>query len=259
MKRAIFFVLLLVMELLSYSQNLVVNPGFEIWTKINRPAGWTHAENCLKDSVSFYSGDYSCMQNGYATTTSDLGQTIRIESGKEYMLSLYNRTITTSSGKGSRIWCYWIDSEGNKIYDPITDDILRPSQYFKSETWQYLSICVTAPPDAADFYLEVRTNSNSTAYWDDFVFEENLATNNHDAVSEVIGIYPNPVHDYLNISNIHNLQHIEILSFTGSVVLSASFSGETTVTISVSALPEGPYLIKIISSKESIIRKFIKR
>ena len=43
MKRAIFFVLLFTSELVLISQNLVVNPGFEIWEKINKPTGWTTA------------------------------------------------------------------------------------------------------------------------------------------------------------------------------------------------------------------------
>lgn len=73
MKRAIFFVLFLSMELLSFSQNLIVNPGFETWEKINKPVGWTTTQNCLKDSVCINSGNYSCRHEG-GTTTKYLGQ-----------------------------------------------------------------------------------------------------------------------------------------------------------------------------------------
>ncbi|TAL60018.1 MAG: hypothetical protein EPN88_16455, partial [Bacteroidetes bacterium] len=82
MKRAIFFVLLPVLELSIFSQNLVINPGFEDWGKINKPIGWTTAQNCLKDSITVQSGAYSCMHSGGATTTSYLGQTINVLPGK---------------------------------------------------------------------------------------------------------------------------------------------------------------------------------
>jgi hypothetical protein len=63
MKRVIFFVLLINVSLLSFPQNLIVNPGFETWEKLNKPAGWTTAQSCLKDSVSINSGNYSCFRH----------------------------------------------------------------------------------------------------------------------------------------------------------------------------------------------------
>ncbi len=259
MKRAIFFVLFLVIYYATFGQNLVVNPGFEIWTKISKPTGWTHVENCLKDSLSVFSEKYSCMQSGGATTTSDLGQTITVVPGTEYMLSLYNRTIITSNGKGSRIWCYWKDAENNSIDDPLTNDILRPSQYFRSEEWQYFSIIVTSPPDAAAFYLEVRTNTNSIAYWDDFVFEESIPTGNYERDESSVSIYPNPSSNYLIISNINKLQHIDILNITGETIYAKAFNGEEIVTIPIERLADGIYFIRIKNSGKLITRKFIKK
>ena len=87
MKRVVFFVLLLAMELVIYSQNLVINPGFETWVKIDKPGSWTHAENCLKDSSTLITGNYSCLHSGGATSTSDLGQTISVSPGMDYILS----------------------------------------------------------------------------------------------------------------------------------------------------------------------------
>ncbi|HUX58742.1 MAG TPA: T9SS type A sorting domain-containing protein [Bacteroidales bacterium] len=259
MKRAIFFVLLIAMNVASFCQNLVVNPGFETWTKITRPTGWTHVENCIKDSAYVISGSYSCMHGGSSSITSDLGQTIQVLPGKEYRLSLFNKTIIISTGKGSRIWCYWKDEENNSIDDPSTNDIMRPSQYFKSETWQQYDYVVLAPPEAVAFYLEVRTNTNSIAYWDDFVFEESVATMNHERDESPLAIYPNPAHNYLTIKSIHHLQYIVIQNFEGTTILSRNFPGEETVTIPVSGIPDGLYIIRIHTSEKLIIRKFIKK
>jgi len=258
MKRVIFFVLLLTIAIYSNSQNLVVNPGFENWSKIDKPSGWSHAENCLKDSTTVLSGNYSVMHSGGISSAKDLGQTIAVTPGNEYQLSLNYKTIITSTGNGARIWCYWKDEAGNSIYDSETDAILRPSKYMKSDTWEQFSINVTAPPEARSFYFEVRTYPNSVAYWDDLVFEENITTYNSGKEWTGLRIYPNPACNYLIISNIYNLQHIDIQSLTGSVIWSGNFPGEKMVTIPVSHLQNGIYLLKITSSSECIIRKFIK-
>jgi hypothetical protein len=259
MKRITFFVLLLTMELTLFCQNLVVNPGFDTWLSVTKPTGWVHIENCAKDSSVVFSSNYSCKHSGGASTTSDLGQTINVLPGKKYSLSFYFKTVATLSGKGARIWCYWKDAAGNSITDQSTDAVLRPSGYLKSDGWQQFSITVSAPSSAASFYLEVRTYTNSIAYWDDFVFEENLATLNSEEKLTDIKIYPNPVGDYLIISNIRNLQHINIQSLAGINVWASGFSGETIVTIPVSGFVDGLYLMSIRTSDKLITRKFVKK
>jgi hypothetical protein len=257
MKRAIFFVLLLAWELASFSQNLVINPGFEVWEKTNKPFGWTISQNCLKDSTNLNSGSYSCQHVG-GTPSKWLGQTITIVSGNQYRLSFFYKTVITSDGSGCRIWCEWQDAARTRIYDALTDDIIR-AKYMKSDTWQLYSIDITAPANACYFYLEVRTYQNSIAFWDDFVFAENVATNDFEEKLSDIMVYPNPAHDYLIISNLQNLQHIDIQYFTGINVFSSDFHNEKSVTIPVSGLPEGLYIIRIRTSDKLIIRKFIRK
>jgi hypothetical protein len=129
----------------------------------------------------------------------------------------------------------------------------------KSDTWQQFSIDFTAPANASYFYLEVRTYQNSIAYWDDFVFEENVSTYDPEEKLSAITIYPNPACDYLIINDLENLQHITIQSLTGTNIWSSDFSGEETVTIPVSRLNDGIYIISIRTSEKRIIRKFIKK
>ena len=258
MKRAIFFVLLIITSIKSPSQNLISNPGFETWGKVNRPTGWSHIENCLKDSAFLKSGKYACMHSGGASTTSDLGQTVSVTRGKQYALSINYRTASSSSGNGARIWCYWKDGLGNSISDPATDDILRPSKYLKSDSWQLFSITITSPSEAVSFYLEVRTYSNSIVYWDDFIFEQTVATGSEEILFPQPVVYPNPTNNELIISNILNLQHIDIQSLTGAIVWSSEFSDEASVTIPVASLADGLYIIRILSSGKPVIRKFIK-
>jgi hypothetical protein len=255
MKRAFFFVLLTIVSFISFSQNLVVNPGFEIWEKINKPSGWTTAQNCTKDSVNMQSGSYSCRHEG---GTKYLGQTITIAPGKHYRMSFFYKTVITGSGNGCRIWCYWKDNEANNITDPLTDNILRPSKYLKSEIWLQFSVDFTAPSSASSLYIEVRTYQNSIAFFDDFSFEENVATFNPEKTDSDIKIYPNPAHDWLIISNLKELQYVDFQNLKGVVMWSSRFSGEESVTIPVFEFPTGIYIIRVRSADKLITRKFFK-
>ena len=255
MKRAFFFVLLINLSLLSISQNMVVNPGFESWEKMNKPVGWTTAQSCFKDSVSIVSGVYSCRHDG---GTKYLGQTMTVTPGKQYRLTFYYKTAIIGSGNGCRIWCYWKDSGGSNLIDPATDDVLRPSKYLKSDTWQQHTVDFTSPPSACYFYLEIRTYANSTTWLDDFDIEENISTFSPEEKASDITIYPNPASDYLTISSVTGLKQICIQNLTGITVWSSNVSAGKSFTIPVSDLCNGFYVIRIGTADRIITRKFFK-
>ena len=256
MKRAVFFVLFLLVSLFSISQNLVINAGFENWEKATKPVGWTTAQNCLKDSLYIHSGTYSCRHDG---GTKYLGQTINVVTGKHYMFSFFYKTVITGTGNGCRIWCYWKDLNGNNLKDLLTDDILRPSKYLNSDTWQKFSAEFISPVSSASFYLVVRTYANSITYFDDFVFETDGTTNiPEDKVSE-IKIYPNPASDYVTICNTNKnkIESIILQNMAGITLWSAPHPCSESVIVPVSGLAGGTYIISIHTSGKMITRKII--
>lgn len=259
MKRAIFIVQLLALGAISFSQNLVVNPGFEIWGKVTKPTSWNSAINCQKDSVEIRTGSYSCRHSSSLSETKSLAQVITVLPDKKYRLSFFYKTIIVNNEHGCRIWCDWKDASGASISDAAAKLILQPSAYMKSDTWQEFTTDITSPTNAAFFNLEVRTYQNTIAYLDDFVFQENVATGNkEEKISEII-IYPNPAQDFLHISNIDEIKHIDIQSLTGSTVWSSDFDMEKSVTVPISQLKDGLYIINIKTSNKLICKKFIKK
>jgi hypothetical protein len=254
MKRAIIFVLLLSMEHYSFSQNLVVNPGFENWGKVTKPTGWTTSESCLKDSVNILSGSYSCRQEG-SSVSKNLEQIITISPEKQYRFSFFFKTGTT--GNGCRVWCEWLDDKQVPINDPLSAVILH-SDFMKSDSWQQFSIDITPPAGAEYFDLLIRSLPNSITYWENFLFTENVPTYNHEEKTSEIIIYPNPASNFLNISNINNVQHIDMQNLSGITFRSFNFSGEKSASIPLSGLTNGLYILRIKMSGKTIIRKFIK-
>ena len=257
MKRAIFFVPLLYMELISISQNLVVNPGFESWGNAGKPTDWTNAQNCLKDSDFVKSGSYSCRQDG-GSSSKDLGQKFVISPGDKFTFSFFYKTGSATAGNGCRIWCEWQDGNKVTIDDPASASVLH-SGFMKSEEWKQFSADITSPANAEYFYLLVRALPNSTTYWDNFIFEKSVATYNPEENYSDIKLYPNPAHSHLTINNLHDLKHINIQTITGIIIWSSDFSGEESVTIPVSGFPDGIYIIRIRTSDKLITRKIIKK
>ena len=251
--------LLLLTGQILLSQNLVTNPGFETWETPIRPSGWIISENCESNATYFISGLYSCKHSGTTTGRSDLSQEFNVISGKEYVLSYFCRTEVTGTGVGARIWCNWLDIDGKVIIDDLSAIALQPTKYIKNETFQQYTLTTQAPSGAVSFHLEFRTYKNSAAWWDDIIFEETVTTGHDKINSSNIIIYPNPVSNYLTISNIHKIQQIDIQGLTGIVVLSASYNGEKEVSIPVFSLTNGIYLIKITTTEEIYYRKFIKK
>jgi hypothetical protein len=258
MKRATFFVLLLLSEHILLSQNLVTNPGFESWESETQPSGWSVAMNCIRNNSVINSGLYSSQHTGGVTTRSDLGQTFTVTPGKSYTLSYYNKTLA-NTGSGSRTWCDWIGSDGKVIDDPVSKTLLQPSKYLKNESWQQFTVNITAPVNASAFHLEVRTYANSIAYWDDFVFQETITTEIASNDETSISLYPNPVSMYLIIKHLHNCQYIDIQSLTGIIVWSDKYNGEEEVRIPVSQIPDGLYIIRIRCYEKTFVKKFVKK
>lgn len=257
MKRAIIFVLLFGIEQALVCQNMVVNPEFELWSNATKPTDWSNSQYCLKDSDNVKSGIYSCRQDG-GTSSRDLGQKFIVSPDKLYRFSFFYKSGAATTGNGCRVWCEWLDENKISLDDPSTESVLH-SGFLKSEEWKQFSADITSPAGAGYFYLLVRTLPNSITFWDDFIFEENVTTFEHEATHQEITIYPNPARNYLIICNIQHLQHIDIQNIAGASVWSSGFSGEEVISIPVSGLSEGLYIIRIRTSERFIIRKFIRK
>ena len=78
----------------------------------------------------------------------------------------------------------------------------------------------------------------------------------HDSKNLVL--YPNPVNDKLIIESSDNLRRCEIYSITGQLLLSISSATER-LEVPVEKLANGTYLVKVVTDKLVITKKFAKK
>lgn len=256
MKNIFSFVLLYVIIFQLNAQNLIINPGFESWQKINKPDGWSTAIACTKDSVFIYTGFYSCKQLTI-TISKDIGQLIPVTPGKLYTLSFRYMNDPAETGNGCRLWSNWNDIDGKLISDAVSLPFLH-SGFLKSESWAHYSAEVTAPAAAHSFNLILRTLPNSITFWDEVIFQEGIPANSQETYFTHISIYPNPAYNHLTINNLQNIQYIDIHTITGIKVWSKRVICEESLLIPLTGFKDGIYVISFKNHENLYTKKFIK-
>ncbi|MFT3793219.1 endonuclease [Flavobacterium sp.] len=84
-----------------------------------------------------------------------------------------------------------------------------------------------------------------------------LATENFDAMASV-SVYPNPTVDHkINISGAINLTSIQLISVTGQLIRDEQNPVAVSGTYTLENLPQGLYLLKLASDKQSTTKKLI--
>lgn len=103
--------------------------------------------------------------------------------------------------------------------------------------------------NAGGYYALRIDNFNVTA--------ENLSTDNYSS-EKSLNIYPNPVANVLSIHNDSNIQRVEIFGIGGRLIKTA-LAKDKSITLNVSNLAKGVYVLKIYTNKGIKTNKFIKK
>ncbi len=166
------FAVIMSVPFLSYGQNMVQNPGLELWDKPTTPTNWDKHYNISQESTIIHSGTYSAAHTSDASSQK-LRQDIEdVVPGTEYTISYWY--FDNDPAAKTRIWSYWLDGSGTKIYADTAS--LRPNTYSEDDpSWQQYSVTLTAPVNVAAFRFEVRVykennNTGGKVYYDDFSF-----------------------------------------------------------------------------------------
>ena len=73
-----------------------------------------------------------------------------------------------------------------------------------------------------------------------------------------INIFPNPATDYIEINTLDQIKSIDVINVIGEIVIHKEVNGETNQRLSVTDLPKGYYIIRLISGTQSYSSTFLK-
>jgi len=168
----VFFTFIFICSL-AVAQNLISNPGFEVWIGAE-PNEWTIDGSYLTVSQSsdpVHTGDYSVKLTWTSDDTQQLVQSIPVTGNTDYEVGgwLYDND---PSGR-ARIYVRWNDSGGSYISNSYPTS---PNYTEDSSEWQEFNDTYTSPSEAAEAVVRIALYDDSgwvgfaDAYADDITF-----------------------------------------------------------------------------------------
>jgi len=137
-----------------------------------------------------------------------------------------------------------------------------------SKSWSFNWTAPAAGSGDITFYASLNAADGNGSTSGDVIYdthttftEDVSASINSSSNSNSFTIYPNPVNDILNISIKSNDKYeIQISDVNGKLIIEKTILPTGSLSqVSVSDLPQGVYFIKIISTSNTLIKKFIKQ
>lgn len=207
-------------------------------------------------------GVYSAVSLSNATAVADgrmWSRGFNLLASNQTTITYYVRNYVS----GSTNTANYILTAGTAQDVPSQTTVVATETGISSATYVLKSFTFTPPSDGV-YYFSFLHNSPINAAGTHGLMVDNFS------VSQVLGVdqflaskfsvYPNPVKNMVNITNTTDasISMVAVSDLNGRIIKNVSFSNVSDAQISVSELAQGIYMIKIISDKGSVIKKFIK-
>lgn len=269
MKKNYFLLVLCIMTISSFAQNLVENPTFASGVESWYATGSGYA---LPTVISDDGQDDTSSVQYIATATTGFDQKFSVVPGEEVTISYWykaKRTDNGLTGNTARIWSVFFDTTSLTPTTPInppgttgsTDDPLRNNNGFlpQASTWTQKTVTSVVPVGANTFTLQFRAYNGATVSYDNISFESPgaayLSTEVFNAISG-LKVYPNPVSNgTLYIETAANAERtVTVFDVLGKQVLNTTTNNNA---VSVNALRTGVYVVKITEEGKTVTRKLV--
>ncbi|MDR3046037.1 MAG: C25 family cysteine peptidase [Bacteroidales bacterium] len=233
---------------------------FESNTFLQYPWNNSGAHPWSINSSAPYAGAYS------ARSASNLGDNntsilqISLNVAYDDVISFYRKV---SSEQGYDFFKFFIDDEAKE-------------ELSGTVAWSQVSFPVPAGQHTFRFeYVKDYSVSNGSdcAWIDNIIFpafgtlipDDTLVNFATDGITEQaiklpeILLYPNPAQDVIQLSSMESIASVSVYDLKGSIVMTKSEINNQTLTLNISSLSDGFYLIKIeMTDKKVVIKKVIK-
>lgn len=126
-----------------------------------------------------------------------------------------------------------------------------------------VGLCTSTPASESDVLMKIPFNENGSVTFDMVInaveksVTIDLATGVADFGLKGINIYPNPASDLLYIEGLQKETLGRIYNANGQLVLIGEVEAETG-KLSVSGLPSGMYILKLMNNDEMVVKRFTK-
>lgn len=145
------------------------------------------------------------------------------------------------------------------LFEPATLDPFNQIYYFLADDNTYRGVSLQTGAIVTQPVVTPVSGTYFTGYIFNHACYSDLPTKIAEIEeSEMVKVFPNPVNDDLNISSRVPISKIEIFSSSGSIMYSKSPDNITQITIPVSNLAAGLYIIRFQDKDSQYYKRFIK-
>lgn len=264
--KKLYFLLLIGITSLGYSQNIVVNPTFA--DGLN---GWsaTGTNYALPNLITNDGQDDSFSVQYIATATTGFDQKFSVVPGAAVTVSFWYKAVRTDgapTGNTARIWSVFQTEESTTPINPpgttgSANDPLRNNNGYlpQATTWTLVTVTSEVPAGASIFLLQFRAYNGATVSFDNISFASpgaaTLSTPSFNAI-EGLKIYPNPLTgNTLNISSdLFGEKTVAIYDVMGKRILSSKVVNDV---VNTGSLNPGVYIVKVTQEGKTATRKLV--
>ncbi|MCX6172415.1 MAG: T9SS type A sorting domain-containing protein [Flavobacterium sp.] len=266
MKKNYFLLVLCIMTISSFAQNLVENPTFASGVESWYATGTGYV---LPTVISNDGQDDTSSVQYIATATTGFNQKFSVVPGATVTISYWykaKRTDDGPTGSTGRIWSVFQATGSTTPINPpnttgAANDPLRFNDGFlpQASTWTQKTVTSEVPVGANTFLLQFRAYNGATVSYDNISFESPgaayLSTEGFNAISG-LKVYPNPVSNgTLYIETAANAERtVTVFDVLGKQVLNTTTNNNA---VSVNALRTGVYVVKINEEGKTVTRKLV--
>lgn len=180
-------------------------------------------------------------------------QGLQLTAGNEYTLS-YKYGNNSSDNYTERLHVLY----GNAANATAMTQEL--ADHFEINTGMAMTNAVTFTPATTGVYyigFQAYSSANQSQLFLDNIEVQGSLSNPVNEQS-AFNFYPNPVKDILNISFADGINQVSVFNLLGQNVLNASINSPTAA-VDLSGLPEGTYLVKVVTANVTKTLKIIKK
>ena len=106
--------------------------------------------------------------------------------------------------------------------------------------------------------LKVAEMADLEAEQQDLTIQENWPVGQDEIVTQTMELYPNPAKDLVNLKFNEAVDFkVEISDLLGKVVVNQSFTSKNRISMDVSSLPEGLYMIRVVTDNKTYLDRLI--
>ncbi len=214
----------------------------------NSVHGWVDSTSGIKNIEIVAKGDRR--EFCYGGSTSIYGNTVFKE-------GIYTDTLTNSLGVDSVVYSTLT------FHPPLFVDIITSEHYQATGNWNSYSwfncendILISEGKDFFPefngvYYVEVSDN-NCTEISDCITIDKNIGLN--ELVENSFKLYPNPAKEFVHIDIANSdINRIELIDLSGKIVLVKEKNINSTISLDLSGLSEGVYIVKLHSGVGKVI------